>query len=244
MSYQRESQMHPSTKTARIAGWLYLVTVIATPFLMIYVPSRLTVAGDASATMSRILANESLFRAQIVVGLFSELCFIGAIVALYRLLHEVDRYLSALMVLLIMLVVPLALLGSANELAMLTIVRGGKLLEVFDKPQRDAIAMLLINFDRYGVYVAELFWGLWLLPLGVLVRRSGFLPRWLGVWLVLNGVAYVILSFIGIAVPELASRALGYATPVLFGEAVLAVWLVVVGIRPTKSDAVSAKGTA
>lgn len=236
--------MQPSTKTARIAGWLYLVTVIATPFLMIYVPARLTVAGDASATMTRILANESLYRAQIVVGLFSELCFIGAILALYRLLHEVDRYLSALMVLLIMLVVPLALLGSANELAMLTIVRGGKLLEVFDKPQRDAIAMLLINFDHFGVYVAELFWGLWLLPLGLLVRRSGFLPRWLGAWLVLNGVAYVILGFIGIAFPESAGRALQYATPVLLGEAVLALWLVVVGVRPQKSAGVSAPVTA
>ena len=223
--------MHPSAKTARITGSLYLVTVFASAFLMGYAPARLRVAGDASATMDLILAHQALFRTQIVVGLVSELCFVGAIVGLYRLLHEVDRQLAALMVLLIMLVVPLALLGSANELATLTVMRGGKLLEVFEKPQRDAIAMLLINFDHAGVYVQELFWGLWLLPLGVLVRRSGFLPRWLGAWLVLNGVAYVVLSVIGITLPAIASRSLTYATPVLLGEAVLAVWLVVMGVK-------------
>lgn len=218
-------------RTARLAGFLYVLVALLTPFGLLYVPGQLYVPGDASATIGRIEANQDLFVAAIIVGLVSEFLFVSVILLLYRLFRAVDEQLAGLMVILILLQVPLAFLGMANEVATLQFIRGGAFLEVFDKPQRDALVMLLINVDRQGVLVSQVFWGLWLLPLAALVFRSGFLPRLLGVWLVLNGLAYVALSVIGLALPAYRAAAFNIATPLMFGELALALWLLVMGVR-------------
>lgn len=218
-------------KTARIAGLLYLLVVITGPFVLLYVPGKLFVSGDATATANNILANESLFRAYIVVGLISELLFISVVLVLYRLLKGVNLELATIMVMLILFDAPLAFLSIANEVATLTFVRGADFLSVFDKPQRDAIATLLINIDRQGILVSEMFWGLWLLPLGLLIYRSGFLPRFLGVWLFINGLAYVILSFTGLLLPQYLEIVKQITMPTLFGEVALMLWLLIIGTK-------------
>ena len=223
--------MHPSKKEARIAGFLYLLVVLTGPFVLLYVPGKLFVAGDAARTVGNILAHESLFRGYIVVELVSELLFISVVLALYRLLKEVGPQLATVMVILILIDAPLAFLGVANEVATLTFARGADFLAVFDQPQRDALATLLINFDRQGVLVSEMFWGLWLLPLGLLVVRSGFLPRLLGVWLFINGLAYLTISATGLLLPQQLKAVTTIATPVLFGEVALMLWLLIVGVR-------------
>lgn len=217
---------------ARRAGLLYLVTVFSGPFVLLYVPRKVFVAGDASATVANLLAHATLFRASIVIGLLGELCFLGAVLMLYRLLKGVDRTLALLMVLLIFLVAPAGLVGTANRVATLTVLQGSY-LAAFEPAQRDALATLLLEFDRRGVFVSELFWGLWLLPLGALIWRSKLLPRWLGGWLVANGLAYVAIAVTGIlALPHLKTLNT-LATPLLFGELVLTLWLLVVGVRPS-----------
>jgi uncharacterized protein DUF4386 len=223
--------MHPIKKTARVAGLLYLLVVLTGPFVLIYVPGKLFVPGDATATASNILTHQSLFRAYIVVGLVSELLFIFVVLALYRLLKGVSLQLATLMVILILIDAPLAFLSVANEVATLTFLRGADFLAVFDKPQRDALATLLISFDRQGILVSEMFWGLWLLPLGLLVYRSGFLPRLLGVWLFVNGLAYVTISSTGLLLPQYLKVVSTIATPVLLGEVALMLWLLIVGAR-------------
>ncbi len=223
--------MHPIKKTARVAGLLYLLVAITGPFVLLYVPGKLFVPGDATATASNILAHQSLFRIHIVVSFVSELLFIGVVLALYRLLKGVDLQLATLMVILILMDAPLAFLSVANEVATLAFVRGADFLAVFDQPQRDALATLLINIDREGVLVSEMFWGLWLLPLGLLVYRSAFLPRLLGVWLFINGLAYVTISSTGLLFPQHLKKASTIATPVLFGEVAFMLWLLIVGAR-------------
>ncbi|MEQ1707562.1 MAG: DUF4386 domain-containing protein [Terricaulis sp.] len=218
-------------RTARLTGFLYLLLAFMGPFTLLYVPGRIFVPGDATATVSNILANQNLFLASIVVGIVSELIFVSVVLLLYRLLKGVDQTLAIMMVVLIMIDVPLAFLGSANEVATLAFVRGGEFLAVFDKPQRDALAMLMMTIDRQGVLVSQIFWGLWLLPLGALVFRSGFIPRLIGVWLILNGLAYVALSFIGLILPQYKTIAFDIATPILFGELALTLWLLVFGVR-------------
>jgi hypothetical protein len=218
-------------KNARIAGFFYLLMAVTGPFVLIYVPGKLFVTGDAAATAANILANQFLFRAYIVVGLFSELFFISTVLALYRLLKEVDRQLATLMVILVLVQAPLAFLGVANQIATLSFVRGSDLLAVFDKPQRDALATLLINIDSQGLPVSELFWGLWLLPLAILVHRSGFLPRFLGVWLFLNGIAYVATSFTHLLLPEQVQIVTTITFPILLGEVVFLLWLLIVGAK-------------
>jgi hypothetical protein len=167
----------------------------------------------------------------IVIGLISQLCFVAAILALYRMLRGVSGLLATLMAAAILIEVPLGILSLANQSATLAILRGGEFLAVFEKPQREAVALLLLSFDRQGVYVSELFWGLWLLPQGILIWRSGFLPRFLGGWLFANGLAYVGLSATGLLVPHHAKAAMTYATPLLFGEMALMLWLLVAGVR-------------
>jgi hypothetical protein len=172
-----------------------------------------------------------LFRSYIAVGLVSELLFISLVLALYRLLKGVNQQHAALMVMLVLMTAPLAFVGTANQVATLVFVRGAESLTVFDKPQRDAVAMLLFNADREGTVVAQIFWGLWLLPLGLLVFRSGFLPRILGGWLIINGVAYVTMSFTGLLLPQHVERVSRIASPALFGELAFTLWLLIVGAR-------------
>lgn len=217
---------------ARIAGLLYLLVVLTGPFILIYVPNKIFVPGDATATVNNILAHQTLYRASIAAGIFGEVMFMFVVLALYRLLKPVDHTLTVLMAALILVIMPLSFLGIANQLATLQILRdSANFLKVFDQPQRDAIATLLITFDVKGVLVSEFFWGAWLLPLGLLVYRSRFLPRFLGVWLFLNGVAYVLVSMIGIFDPEHMKIVNKIATPVFFGEMVLMLWLVIFGAK-------------
>lgn len=218
-------------KDARIAGLFYFLMVLSGPFVLIYVPGQLFVSGDASRTAANILANQSLFRAYIIVGLFSELFFIATVLALYRLLKDIYLQVAKLMVILVLIQAPLAFLGVANQIATLSFLRGTDVLGVFDPPQRDVLATLLITIDREGILVAELFWGLWLLPLALLVYRSGFLPRFLGWWLFLNGVAYLAASFTGMVAPEHLEIVRAVTFPLLLGELVFLLWLLTVGAK-------------
>jgi hypothetical protein len=224
-------------KTARVAGLLYLFVVLTGMFILIYVPARLFVQGDSAATASNILAQESLFRSYIVVGLVSEFLFISLVLALYQLLKDVHQQYALLMVMLVLLTAPLAFVGTTNQVATLEFLRGAESLTVFDEPQRDAVAMLLFNADKEGTFIAQIFWGLWLLPLGLLVLRSGFLPRILGGWLIINGFAYVALSLTGLFLPQHVGTVSKITIPALLGEVVFALWLLVVGARAQPSDA-------
>ena len=223
--------MESTKKTARLTGWVYLGVVISGLFVLIYVPGRLFVADNAAATVSNIVAHQTLFRTYILVGVVAELLFVTVVLMLYRLLRDVNQVQAAVMVLLVLLMAPLAFLSSMNQVATLAFARGDALLTVFDKPQRDALAALLITIDDQGTVIAEIFWGLWLLPLGLLVFRSGFLPRFLGVWLIINGLAYVVISMTGLLLPQYVHTVFLIAQPALMGELALTLWLLIVGAR-------------
>ncbi len=179
--------MNSAKNPGRFAGLLYVLFSIPGFFAMAYVPSKLIVHGNAAATASNIAAHETLFRLGIAAELIGYAGFIFVALALYDLLKGVNRRHASLMVLLIVVSVPIAFLNELNSIAALVLVRGADFLSIFDKPQREALAMLFLNLHFYGFVVAEIFSGLWLLPLALLVYRSRFLPRFLGVWLALAG---------------------------------------------------------
>jgi len=222
-----------STKNpGRFAGLLYVLTSIVGFFAMGYVPNKLIVDGNATATASNIAASETLFRLGIAGELIGQAGFIFVALALYDLLKGVSRRHASLMVLLIVVSIPIAFLNELNSIAALILVRGADFLSVFEKPQREAIAMLFLDLHHYGFVVAEIFWGLWLFPLALLVYRSRFLPRFIGVWIAAAGVAWVILSLTGVLFPQYQDKVYSYSQPAFFGEITFMFWLLIKGAKP------------
>ncbi len=221
----------------RFAGLLYILTSIVGFFAMGYVPGKLIVDRDAAATANNIAASETLFRLGIAGQLIGQAGFIFVALALYDLFKGVSRRHASLMVLLIVVSIPIAFVNELNSMAALVLVRGADFLSIFEKPQRDALAMLFLNLHHYGFVVAEMFWGLWLFPLALLVYRSRFLPRFLGVWLALAGLAWVVLSLTGIVLPRYVDKVDTYTQPAVFGEIAFMFWLLIKGAKPPALDA-------
>jgi hypothetical protein len=224
--------MTATSRNARIAGFLYLLLAIAGPLRLIYIPTTLFVHGNASATTSNIVAHEALFRLGIVSDLFSGTIIIFITLAFYRLFKGVDEYLAVLVVILGG-VLPAAIdfFMVLNDSAALILARGADFLSAFDKPQRDALAMLFLRLHDQEVLAAEIFWGLWLIPLGILAYKSRFLPRLLGVWLIANGFAYLANSFTGLLLPQYQKAVGNFTFPILTGEVAFLLWLLIMGAK-------------
>jgi hypothetical protein len=224
--------MHPTDKAARVAGAIYLSEVFTAPFSLVYIPSTLFVPGNATATVNNIAAHETIFRLGIVDDLLTGTIGIFVVLALYRLFKDVDQSLAALMVVLGgFMVTPIYFLNTLNDSAALRLARGADFLGVFEKPQRDALAMLFLHLHDQGIVVNEIFWGLWLFPFGLLVIKSGFLPRLLGGWLLINGFAYLAESLTNLLLPQYASTVSNFVFPAEFGEVAIAFWLLIMGAK-------------
>lgn len=220
------------SQNARVAGILYIIVSVIGFVRLGYIPKALFVHGNPAATANNIAAHESLFR----LGLFSEL--LGGVLwllvplALYRLLKGVDGDLAILMVILGSLMqVPLFFVNVVTDAAALLFALGADFLSVFDKTQRDGFVRLFLNLHHQLDLANMIFWGLWLLPFGLLVYRSRFLPRFLGVWLILACFAWLALSFTGFLLPAHEDTVYTITQPVVLGEVVTMLWLVIIGAK-------------
>lgn len=219
-------------KKARLAGLLFLLLVLLAPYRLIYVPSSLFVSGDAAATATNIAAHETLFRLGIFSDLLTGVIQIFLALALYRLFEEVNRRQAVLMVILGgVMISAIYFFNVINDAAALLLVRGADFLSVFDQRQREALAMLFLKLHAQEVGAAEILWGLWLFPLAMLVLRSGFLPRLLGYWLLLNGCAYVAQSVSWALLPQYQDTLSGLAFPLQLGEIAFMLWLLIMRAR-------------
>jgi len=225
------------SKNARIAGLLYL-TLLTAPLRLIYIPNKLFVAGNATATSNNIAAHEMLFRLGILSDLFTATMGIFLALALYRLFKAVDKGLAGLVVILgALMVTPIYFLNTINDAAALLLARGADFLSVFDKPQRDALVLVFLRMHGQGILANEIFWGLWLFPFGLLVYKSGFFPRILGVWLMLNCFAYLATSITGILWPAYEQKVSNWVFPVMFGELAMMLWLIIMGAKERQTMA-------
>ena len=218
-------------KAARVAGLLYVLACIPAPFSLIYVSRTLIVPGNAAATAGRILASESMFRLGIAGEVINAIAFPFVVLALYRLFQGVSQRLGSVMVGLYVISVPISFLNVLNEFAALILFRGADFLSVFTKPERDALAMVFLRLHGLGIGVAAIFWGLWLIPFGILVYRSGFLPRIFGVLLIVNCFAYVVPSFTSLLLPQYRDVVSRITAPALLGEAAIVLWFLIRGAR-------------
>ena len=227
------SPLDPATilRRSRIAGLWYLAMAITGPIGILIVPSTLIAAGDAAATAANIAASPGLWRLGIFAYLASQLVFIPIVLSFRSLFASVDRAQARLMTAIVIAAVPLAilnLLGFAAPLAILD----GSYMAVFTQAQREAAVMLSIAIMRQGEILVGFFWGLWLLPLGILVWKSGWFPKVFAIFLFLGCASYIVDCTIALVLPS-ARAAIAPAIGVagFIGEVPFLLWLLIRGAR-------------
>jgi len=224
--------MRTVQQQARYAGFLYLLVALIAPLGLVVVPGQLFVAGDATATAANIAGSEWLVRLGIGSELLHQVVQVFLVLALYRLFKPVDETLAALVVILgVLLSTPIVFVNVLNEVAALILVSGAGYLAVFDKAQLDALANLFTVLHGQGIQVVSVFWGLWLFPFGLLVIRSGFIPRVLGYLLFVAGAAYVVGSFVALVVPQYDAIVQPITTVLAIAEIPIVLWLLIWGAR-------------
>jgi len=217
-------------RKGRIAGLWYLGFTLG-PFYLLYVPSRTVVHNNAAATAARVLAHETLYRWGTLAETLGAVIFVGLGLALYRLFEDVDRHRARQLVALVLVSSALGLVTVVFSTSALLVFRGGGVLAAFDDQLRESIGMLLIQMHGEANGINQTFWGLWLLPFGWLVVQSRFLPRWLGYWLLLDGIAWVILGITWLLAPVFTDALFRYLQPVFMAELAAMLWLLIVGAK-------------
>jgi hypothetical protein len=227
--------MESIRKQARTAGMLYLLMAITAPVGLVLVPKALIVAGDAVATAERVRASLWLLRLGVASELAHQALAVFLVLMLYRLFKPVSELLAQQLLILGALVsVPIVCLNVVNEIAALTLIRNPAFLSVINRGQSDALAYLFLRMHAQGINVASIFWGLWLIPFGLLVVRSGWMPRILGWLLLLAGTAYVVDAFVTILLPHFAPYVDGPAMLLEIGEVPIIFWLAFQGVRTSR----------
>ena len=224
-------------KTAKIAGLLYLITVVTGLFGLMYVPSQISVPGNPSATIANIVASQSLYRFGIAAALVCYTVFLVVPLPLYRLLSPVGRNASALRMVFAVVNVPLALLSIAKKLDILSVLdrasRGPAI------PSDQVQSQVMHSLDAYGngMLIGQIFAGLWLIPFGYLVFKSGFLPRVLGALLMAGGFGYLITVFGHVLIPDYDHLPIANfdTLPAGLGEIGICLWLLIVGVKEPSS---------
>jgi hypothetical protein len=217
-------------KTARLAGLLFLLWIITGFYDMFFVSPKISIKGDVAASAQNILTHELLFRTGIFSGLITSTIWIFLVLVFYQLFKSVDERKAKLLVAFVIVQVPIAFLKGAFSITTLMILKG-EVLKTFDLSQRQDLAMLFLKINDYSVWSLELFWGLWLFPLAMLIYKSNFIPRFLGIWLVINGIVYVLLSFASLVTPLYRDMVFTLNIPAMFGELALMLWLLIRGVK-------------
>ena len=228
--------MNSTKSKARTAGLLYLALALTGIFSLMYVPSTLIVFGDATATANNITSSELLYRTGILIGLVSNVIFVFLALALYRLFKEVNHKQAILMVILVMISVATSFVNTINQIAPLIILSGADFLVVFEKPQLDAAAYGFIRLHSYGIQILQIFWGLWLFPFGLLVYQSRFIPKILGVLLVIAGSGYLLSSFTFLVLPQYQDGISLLTTILEAAELPIIFWLLIVGANAQSEE--------
>lgn len=226
-----DNRMFTLKKTARFAGLMYLIVIITGVYIIMYLPSIISITGDAATVANNILSHEFLFRTGIIGDFISNTFFILLVLALYRLLEQINRHWAKLMVTLVVVQIPTVFFIEAFNITSLMIFKG-ELLKSLELGERHDIAMLFLNIGNYCALSLEIFWGLWLLPFGMLVFKSQFIPRIFGILLIIAGMAYIIDSVVAMLFPSFSSF---LNIPTLFlvavGEISITLWLLIKGVK-------------
>jgi hypothetical protein len=226
----------PLRTRARRAGLLYASGGVTAPFSLLHVPAALFVAGDAAATAARIGASPGLVRMAIAGELIHCIIAVVAVLALYRLFRDVSQPLATLMATLFLIGVPIELAAVGDYAAALMLTSRASWLGAFTVAQLDALTYMFFRLHMNGIQVAQVFWGAWLFPYGLVAMRSGFIPRWAGAALIAAGVGFVAASATALFFPAYQASVRPVAMLLMAGEVPMIVWLIGWGAREPKGD--------
>ena len=225
--------MGTNKKKARLAGFLYLIVVVTGIVNLAYIPSKLINWKNAEATFTNISTNETLFRFGILSGLICYTAFLLLPFALYRLLNPINKTAASLMVILSVVSVPISLLNFSNKFSVLRLLNNASNLEGIELYNVQEQILFYLQTYNDGNKIASIFWGLWLFPFGYLVYKSGFLPKILGVLLMLGCLGYLINFTGNLLFPEYGNTIISdYITkPGSIGEIGICLWLLIIGTK-------------
>ena len=217
--------------TARLTGLLYFIFALIAIYGYMYVSPKIMVAGDMAASAKNMLANEFLFRTSLVSNIITHTLFLFVAFLLYHLLKQVNEQKAKVMVGLVMIGIPVAFLGGALKMTALYISKG-ELLTSFSTQQAQDIAATFLKFGSYSGQMVTFYWGFWLIPLGILVYKSGFIPRIFGILLLINGLGYMITSMTYVLFPDSFASVSKWIYPTYFaGEIPFIFWLMIKGVK-------------
>jgi hypothetical protein len=224
-------------RLARIAGVLYLLNGIFGAFALLFVYGKVYVPGDAATTTRNLIANAGLVRMGIVADLIQATIWVFLALTLYRLLKHVNKSVASAMVVLVAIGAGIVMLNEVFGFEALRVATGAVNLAAFGAAGSNALALLLVDAQHYGILIAQIFFGLWLVPLGYLAYRSGWFPKALGVLLIVGAAGYLVDMLAAFLVPDFGRAIHGYVTiPSAIAEVSMLVYLLVIGVKTSKPD--------
>ena len=223
-----KERINSPQKIARIAAFVFLMIFLLGMSTELFIRPGMIVPGDAAATVKNIAASESLFRLSLVSDLIRQALLMLLPLILYKILKPVNKTVAALMVIFYLVCVPISLLNELNHFAVLLLSSGAGYLSAFKADQLSALVMFFIDLRIYGTYIAQ-FFSFWVILLGYLVFKSGFLPRILGILLMLAGFCYTALAVLFILFPNFDALIPGLFA--FIGESLFYLWLLIKGVK-------------
>jgi hypothetical protein len=232
--------MNPNKKTARIAGLLYLLVGIFGGFAEGFVDPKIYVSDNAAATAGNVVANSGLVRVGVVSHLLDGTFFVFLAMLLYSLLEHVNKNTARAMLILVILATGIICLNAVFQFEALRVATGAVNLGALGTAGSNAIVLLLLDIQHYGTLIAQVFFGLWLVPLGYLAYKSAMFPKWLGALLILGGICYIADLLAAFLAPGLNQRIHTWVViPSAIAEISMVLYLLVFGVKTQKPDAPS-----
>jgi Domain of unknown function (DUF4386) len=226
-----KERINSTPKTARVAAFVFLIIFFLGMSTELFIRPGMIVTGDAAATVKNIAASESLFRLSLVSDLIRQALLMLLPLILYKLLKPVNRTIASLMVIFALVSVPISMLNELNHFAVLVLSSGAGYLAAFKADQLNALMMFFLELRKYGTFIPQVF-SFWVLLLGYLVFKSGFVPRILGILLMLGGLCYMVSAVLFFLFPNFDAMILGLFA--FIGEALFYLWLLIKGVKDQK----------
>ena len=226
-----KEKMNSPQKIARVAACVFLIIFCLGMASELFIRPTIIVPGDAATTVNNIMASESLFRLSIVSDLIRQMFMMLLILLLYKLLKPVSKNIASLMVIFALICVPLTILNELNHLAALLLSSGAGYLRAFGTDQLHVLVMFFLNLREYGTFIPQVF-SLWILFLGYLVFKSTFLPRILGILLIIGGLCYTVQAVLFFLFPNFDLMIFGLFA--FIGEMIFYLWLLIKGVNVEK----------